>query len=94
MKDQFSNNVYISFLKNQGNGDRAYMIETAHGSSEVQLASRVVNGLKELNSGEKRKNQQFDKAFVKALMVSLIGIKKIKDGEVDKDVLNLIKSKN
>lgn len=52
-----------------------------------------MNGLKVLNSEEKRERRQFDKPFIKALMVGFIGINEIRDHEVDKDVLKLIKSK-
>lgn len=76
----------------QGNGDRAYLIETPGGSEEILLAVRVVTGLKKLNSEEKRQMQQYDKAFIKVLLVGFIGIQQIKERGINKDELKLIKS--
>lgn len=80
------NDILLFFIFEKGNGDRAYLVQTKDDSKEVQLASRVVNGLKELNSGDKRANPVLDKAFIKILLVSWIGIQKIKDHGLDKDV--------
>ncbi|XP_055300552.1 uncharacterized protein LOC129567536 [Sitodiplosis mosellana] len=89
MNDLISMNIPF---KENGNGDRAYLVTTKQGSKEVQLASRIVNGLKQLNSGDKRESRQFDKAYITALIVGIIGIQQVKDHGVDKDVLKFIKS--
>lgn len=58
------------------------------------MSVRVINGLKDLNSEEKRDNLSKDKIFIKALLVGLFGVKSIKNGEVDKHIVRFIKGKS
>lgn len=75
----------------QGNGDRAYKVETQGGTKEVFIAARIVYGLTQLNSEQKRTMRHYDKPYLKALLVSLIGVRQLKEEGVDKDTLKLIK---
>lgn len=68
------------------------MIETQNGAKKVHMSLKTVKGLTQLNSTENRKKHQYDKAFIKALLVDLIGIRQIKELGVDNDILKLIKS--
>ncbi|XP_055325715.1 uncharacterized protein LOC129579588 [Sitodiplosis mosellana] len=78
--------VNIPFKQNP-NGDRAYLIK---GSKEIALPAIVVKGLIQLNGEQNRQNEQFDKNFIKALLVGLIGINKIKYHGVDPNVAKFI----
>lgn len=80
-----------TFFDAQEKGDRAYLVEKENGVKEVTLAAKIINGLKQMNTSVTRENQCFDKAFIKALLVGLIGIKEIKTHGVDTAVLNFIK---
>lgn len=60
------------------------------GSEEITLPATVVKGLTQLNSEEKRENERFDKNFIKALLVGLIGVKRIKCHGVDSNVAKFI----
>lgn len=82
-------NFLFSVLNLQGNGDRAYLFE----AKEILLATKAVTLLKKLNAHEKRNMQQYDKPFIKTLLISFIGIQRIKAGDIDKDTLKLIKSR-
>lgn len=64
---------------------------TKNGPKEVSLAAKIVNGLTQVNDAEKRENASFDKAFIKALLVGLVGISGIKSQGVDKNVMRFIK---
>lgn len=55
------------------------------------MSIRVINGLKDLNGDFKRDNVSKDKSFIKALLVGLIGVTAIKNGDVDKYVMRFIK---
>lgn len=68
------------------------MIETQNGAKEVHMSLKTVKGLTQLNSTENRKDHQYDKAFIKVLLVDLIGIRQIKELGVDGNILKLIKS--
>lgn len=68
------------------------MVDTKEGIKEVLLSVRAVNGLKQLNSEEKRTAQRYDMSFIKALLVSFIGVRQLKEQGVDSDILKLIKS--
>lgn len=78
-------------LNTQANGDRAYLILTKNEAKEVKLAALVINGLKQLNAAEKRKNTSYDKAYLKALLVGLVGISGIKSHGIDKSVMKFVK---
>lgn len=70
------------------------MVDFGDRHDEIQLAAIVVNGLKRFNEGESRNNVLLDKAFIKALLIGLVGIKRLKSAEpIQKGVLNFIKGK-
>lgn len=75
----------------QVKGDRAYLLTTKGGTKEVKLAAMIINGLKQLNTADKRKTASFDKAFIKALLVGFIGVDGIKTKGVDKHVWKFIR---
>lgn len=59
------------------------------------MASVLVKGLKLFNDGENRKKIEFDKPFIKALIIGLCTKKAIEDGEeVHKDLLIFMKGLN
>lgn len=59
---------------------------------EVKMAALLVNGLLCLNKNENRDNANFDKPFIKALIISLHTLKKIDIGEpMKKDLLIFIR---
>lgn len=68
------NSFFIFFL--QANGDRRYMIEGENGFEEVWLKERAVTGLLKMN--KKKPEQAFDLIFLKALLIGLCSIQKIK----------------
>lgn len=53
-----------------------------------------MNGLKQLNGEGNREKIRFDKAFLKALLVGLLGVRETNSHGVDKDVSKFIKGKN
>lgn len=61
------------------------------GAKEISLAAIIVNGLKQMNAEEKRKNSHLDKNFVKVLLIGLVGTKVIKTHGVDMIILQFIK---
>lgn len=58
-------------------GARAFMIEDGDNFKEIWLTSQVVSGLLKLN--KKNPCEQFDLVFLKASLVGLCTIKKIKE---------------
>lgn len=56
------------------------------------MAALLVKGLLELNKDENRGNANLDKPFIKALIIGLCTLKRIKNGDpIKKDLLIFIK---
>lgn len=59
---------------------------------EVKMAALLVNGLLHLNRNENRGNANFDKPFIKTLIIGLCTLKNVGNGEpIKKDLLIFIK---
>lgn len=59
---------------------------------EVKMPAKLVKGLLSLNEGENRKNTDLDKTFIKALIIGLWTIKKVKtDERINKDFVLFLK---
>lgn len=72
--------------------DRAYIVKINGRYEEVKMAVLVVNCLLCLNKNEHRANANFDKAFIKTLVIALHTLKRIKIGEpIHKDLLVFIR---
>ncbi|XP_031626207.1 uncharacterized protein LOC116342655 [Contarinia nasturtii] len=87
--DMLSNN--IPFKRND-KGDRAFQIRTQNGLEEITLSARAVNGLIKLN--ENRDDEGKDKTFLKALLIGIYTLKRIKESTVetiDRGVLEFVK---
>lgn len=59
------------------------MIESGNDFKEIWLSSQVVSGLLQMN--KKRSTEQYDLLFIKALLIGLCTMKKIKDKEPIED---------
>lgn len=92
-KKKISKKYYIVTIISQENGDRVYPVEFGETFKEVTLAVRIVGGLKVLNGDNKRHDTTKDQMFVKALLVGLIGVQAIKNGDVDNYVVRFIRGK-
>lgn len=85
--------IIVFFLQIQG--DREYLIGVEGG--KVTIAAKAVHGLMQLNQPNgQRENEQKDKGFIKALLISVCTLKKIQSMDenvdrIEKDCLNFIK---
>lgn len=81
----------------QLNKDRAYTIQINNKNQEVTLASRVISGLLWLNEPNRRENTEYDKTFIKALLIGICTLKTIQNlsenQRIPKGVLAFIKGK-
>lgn len=72
--------------------DRAYLVLIDGQYQEVKMAALLVNGLLHLNKMENRGNANFDKTFIKALIIGLCTLKNVESSEpLKKDLLIFIK---
>lgn len=59
-------------------GDRAYVIQVNGENHEVKIAAKVVNGLIALNQPGRRENIDKDNSFIKALLIAVCSLNRIK----------------
>lgn len=93
IRQPVSFSIHSNYIK-QSQKDRAYFVKIGDTFKEVKMASVLVNGLQMFNENENRKKSEFDKSFVKALIIGLCTKKSIENGEeINKDLLIFIKGK-
>lgn len=83
---------YICVTKQQASGDRAFKIEIHGEFKEVLLSARVVMGLVTLN-GKKRNDMKTDKVFLKALVIGVCTLKRVKESPspFDEGIVQFVK---
>lgn len=75
--------MVFCFIKE--NGDRYFITENG---VEIRLPAKAVNGLRKMN--ELKRSEQFDVAFLQAMLIGFCTLKKIKTGEsIDENILEV-----
>lgn len=83
---------YFVSISIKDNGDRSYLVQVGQEFEEIKLGVRVISGLIHLNELDRRNNVDFDKSFIKALLISVFSVETIKKSlELNKDSLKFIK---
>ncbi|XP_031638193.1 uncharacterized protein LOC116350529 [Contarinia nasturtii] len=86
-----SNN--LPFKKHES-GDRGYIVKLQGKMTQIQLSARAVNGLIKFNT-ERRNDVGIDKKFLKALLIGICTLKRIKESvsmfDIDNAFLGLVK---
>lgn len=81
MKKPFVTNHYHHLLQEEG--DRAFIVSRGHEWKQLCLTKRVVKGLTAFNTDGFRNSIDYDKKFIKVLLVACIGITEIQTGHLD-----------
>lgn len=77
------------FLK--PNGNRGFLVHINGVATEVRISDDLVKALIKWNGSIYRRSEHFDEKFVKGLLVSFVGIKKICNNEVQHEIVELIR---
>lgn len=72
-------------------GARAYVVSDGKRYAQVTLPVRIVNGLKNLNTGSLRAKPNYDNKFVKVLLIACIGKAKINENKMDPLIVDFIR---
>lgn len=81
------------FFLLQDKGDRAYIVTRGTAWKQLCLNARVVKGLKGFNMEGFRDSTEYDKKFIKVLLVAFIGVANIQNGQFDAFAIEFIKGK-
>lgn len=81
----------MAFILQQKTGARAYLVANGQDHKQITLPLRVVNGLKNFNTGNLRHDRNTDKKFIKVLLVACIGVVKVKANQMDPLTIDFIK---
>lgn len=70
------------------------MVKMGDKYEKVRIGAHVVNGLINFNKPEKRADILIDKSFIKALLIGIVGLKRIKEnGKIEKGLIKFMKGK-